>query len=82
MKTLCMAYKAINGLAPDYLKERFRRLSDKCKRELHNTKTDLEIPLYKSALGQKCFSNQDATVWNHLSLHTKLSPILKGFKEA
>ena len=84
METLSMVYKSINDLAPTYLTEMFSRLSDTSKRELRNTRSDksLEIPMRKSANGQKCFSYKGATMWNCLSLESKLSPTLKTFKKA
>ena len=82
METLSMVYKSINDLAPTYLTEMFSRLSDTCKRELRNTRSDLEIPMRKSANGQKCFSYKGATMWNRLSLESKLSPTLKTFKKS
>ena len=50
-----MVYKSLNNQAPIYLTEMFVRLSDACKRELRNTKTDLAVPRRKLAFGQKCF---------------------------
>ena len=50
-----MIYKSINDLAPTSLAEIFSRLSDTSKRELRNTRSDLEIPMRKSA------NNQDAS---------------------
>ena len=47
-ETLCMVYKSINGMNLTYLTDMFWRLRDKSRRELRNTKTDLEIPLGKS----------------------------------
>ena len=82
METLSMVYKSINDLAPTYLTEMFSRLSDTCKRELRNTRSDLEIPMRKSPNGQKCFSYKGATMWNRLSLESKLSPTLKTFKKS
>ena len=51
-ETLKMVYKSVNDQAPIYLTEMFARLSDTCKRELRNTKTDLTVPRRKSAFGQ------------------------------
>ena len=66
-----MVYKSVNNQAPIYLTEMFVRLSDACKRELRNAKTDLAVPLRKSALGQKCFSYKGAKLWNDLSVEVK-----------
>ena len=56
-----MVYKSINDLAPTYLTEMFLRLSDASKRELRNTRSDLEIPVQRSANSHKCFSYKGAT---------------------
>ena len=82
METLSMVYKSINDLAPTYLTEMFSRLSDSSKRELRITRSDLEIPMRKSANGQKCFLYKGATMWNRLSQESKLSPTLKTFKKS
>ena len=50
------------------VKEMFARLSDACKRELRNTKTDFTVPRRKSAFGQKCFSFKGAQSWDDLSV--------------
>ena len=68
-----MVYKSVNNQAPIYLTEMFARLSDVCKRELRNTKTDLTVPRRKSAFGQKCFSYKGANLWNDLSVEVKSS---------
>ena len=65
-----MVYKSIDDLGPTYLTEMFSRLSDTCKRELRNTQSDLEIPMQKSANGQKCFSYKGVKMWNCLSLES------------
>jgi len=82
METLSMVYKSINDVGPTYLTEVFSRLSDTNKRELRNARSDLEIPMRKSANGQKCFSYKGATMWNRLSLESKFSPTLKTLKKA
>lgn len=73
--------ESINGLAPTYLKEMLSRLSNQCMRELHNTETDLVIPLCKSAYSKKLFSYKSATMQNQLNIHIKISPTLKVFKK-
>ena len=80
-ETLKMVYKSVNGLAPTYLTEMFARMSDTCKRELRNTKTDLAVPLRKSSFGQKCFSYKGAKLWNDLSVEVKSSKTYEIFKK-
>ena len=77
-----MVYKSINDMAHIYFKDTFSRLRDTVKRELQYTKTDLEIPLRKSAYGRKSFSFKGAKIWSHLSSKAKLSPSLRTFKNA
>ena len=77
-----MVYQSTNDLAPTYLTEMFSRLSDTNKRELLNTSSHLAIPVQKSANGQNCFSHKGVTMWNCLSLESKLSPTLKTFKRS
>ena len=77
-----MVYKSINDLAPTYLTEMLSRLSGTNKREIRNTRSCLEIPMRKSANGQKCLSYEGVTLWNCLSLESKLSPTLKTFKKS
>ena len=74
-------WKAVNNQAPIYLTEMFARLSDACKGELRNTKTDLAIPLRNSAFGQKCFSYEGAKLWTDLSVEAKSSKSYKIFKK-
>ena len=80
-ETLKMVYKSVNNQAPIYLTEMFVRLSDACKRELRNTKTNLAVPRRKSAFGQKCFSYKGAKLWNNLSVEVKSSKSYEIFKK-
>ena len=79
-ETLKMVYKAVNRQPPIYLTEMFTRLSDVCKRELRNTKTDLAVPRRKSAFGKKSFSYKGAKLWNDLSVEVKTSKSYEIFK--
>ena len=80
-ETLKMVYRSVNDQAPIYLTEMFARLSDTCKRELRNTKTDLTVPRRKSAFGQKCLSYKGAKLWNDLSIEVKSSKSYEIFKK-
>ena len=75
-----MVHKAVNKQALIYLTEMFARLSNACKRELHNTKTHLAVPRRKSAFGQKCFSVKGAKLWNDLSVEVKSLKSYEIFK--
>ena len=68
-----MVYKSVNNQAPIYLTEMFIRLSDACKRELRNSKTEFAVPSRKSVFVQKCLSYNGAKLWNDLSIEVKSS---------
>ena len=50
-ETATMVYKSLHGLAPPYMQDMFHKLSDCRNRALWSTKTDLEIPRYKTSNG-------------------------------
>ena len=78
-ETSVMAYKCLNKLAPDYLSSCTFKLSDRHRRELRNSATDLLIPSMKTSYGQSplLFVEQE---WNNLDLRTKLAPSIHCFK--
>ena len=80
-ETVNMVYKSVNDRAPAYLAEMFVKLSDSGKRELRNIKTDLVIPRYKLAFGQKRFSYKGGKLWDDLSTKVKSSNTYKVFKK-
>ena len=80
-ETLKMVYKSANNQAPINLTEMFLWLSDACKRELCNTKTDLAVPRCKSAFGQKGSSYKGDKLWNDLSVEVKSSKSYEIFKK-
>lgn len=75
-----MAYKCVNNLAPSYLSKLF------CKRtELHDhpmrDKDLLNIPLYKTASGQRTFRYRATKIWNDLETNFKHIVTLNDFKK-
>ena len=75
-----MVYKSVENQVPIYLTEMFVRLFYSCKRELRNIKTDLTVPHCKSTFGHKCFSRNDAKLWNDLYIEIKSSKNCEIFK--
>ena len=75
-----MVFKALNGLAPQYLSELFSSNSQGSHHSLRNTSTDLKLPLMKTGNGQKCFSFRGAKYWNNLSAESKQAAKLNSFK--
>ena len=51
-----MVYWSVDHGAPEYLTGLFQRLSETNTRQLHNTSTDLHVPILKPACTQKFFS--------------------------
>ena len=76
---ICL-FKALNGRAPQYLTELFSRNSQRSLHILRNTSTDLKLPLFKTASGQKCFSFRGVKYWNSLSAESKQAVTLHSFK--
>ena len=60
-----LTFKCQNDLAPQYLTSKFTKRSN-----IHtcNTRTrnSLQIPLYRTAIGQRTFSYRGAYTWNNL----------------
>ena len=60
-----LTYKCLNNLTPDYLCNKFEKRSS-----IHNRKTrthnSLQMPLFKTAGGQRSFAYRAVHVWNNL----------------
>ena len=79
-ETNTMVFKALNGLAPEYLSKLFIRNSETHLLALRNTSTDLQLPKKRTSNGQKCFSYKGVKSWNCLPLEIKQASSLKVFK--
>ena len=80
-KILLLTYKALNGLAPQYLADlvHYRRT---CRNLRSNNKLLLEVPRWKLATyGRRCFSSAAPVLWNSLPLDIKSSPNVNIFKK-
>ncbi|CAB3999650.1 Hypothetical predicted protein [Paramuricea clavata] len=75
-----MAYKCFNGLAPDYLVDKFIKRSDIHDRSTRNHDL-LDIPLYKTAAGQRTFNYRDVKIWNDLDDKLKNFTSITIFKK-
>ena len=78
--TKVCVFKPLNGLAPQCLTELFSRNSQRSLHILRNTSTDLKLPLFKAANGQKCFSFRGVKYWNSLTAESKQPVTLHNFK--
>ena len=66
-----IVHKSLHDEVPDYLQGLFTRVSDKCTRELFNSRLDLNLPLLKTSLGKMGFSFRGAKLWNKLGAEQK-----------
>ena len=75
-----LAFKCLNGLAPEYLNKKFKKRS-----EVHNKNTrnkgKLDIPRYRIASGQRTFHYRASTLWNSLPKRFTDLPSIVTFKK-
>ena len=81
-ETTKIVHKTLHNEVPEYLQGLFTRVSDKCVRELRNSKLDLNLPLLKTSFGQKSFSFRGAKLWNKLGSEAKTTSSFSAFKKA
>ena len=76
-----LAYECQNGLAPQYLMDKFSKRS--C---IHNRDTrardSLQIPLFRTKTGQRSFTFRGTNIWNNLDDDLKQRTSLTSFKRA
>ena len=76
-----LAFKCMTGCAPDYLTSIFIKRADISKRTTRSSQ-QLNIPLIRTATGQRTFCYRTTTIWNSLDLTLKLSRTISIFKKA
>ena len=76
-----MAFKCMTGCAPEYLSSQFTKREEITKRKTHNSQK-LNIPLFKTAIGQRTFYYRTVTLWNSLNALLKLSRNAHIFKRS
>ena len=81
-ETTKIVHKTLHNEVPEYLQGLFTRVSDKCVRELRNSKLDLNLPLMKTSFGQKSFSFRGAKLWNKLGSEATTTSSFSAFKKA
>lgn len=64
-KDSVLTFKCQNGLAPQYLTSKSTKRSNIHTRNTR-TRNSLQIPLYRTATGQRTFSYRGANIWNNL----------------
>ena len=74
-----MAFNCVTGCTPDSFTDQFIKRSDVSMRTTRNSQK-LQIPLLKSATGQRSFYYRTVKIWNTLDPSLKLSKTLQEFK--
>ena len=74
-----MAFKCMTGMAPEYLGNKFISRG-KISRGATISKQQLNIPFFKTKIGQRSFSYRIVNIWNNLPSEIKLSQSLNNFK--
>ena len=76
-----LTYKCVNNLAPDYLCNKLIKRSS-----IHDRRTrthdSLQIPVFKTAAGQRSFAYRAVHIWNNLDKNLKDCSSLKILKVA
>lgn len=76
-----LMYKTLNNLAPDYLSERFIKVSETHDRKLRSVENDLlNVPYSRTRYYDNAFSVAGAKLWNSLPNDIRQSPSLCSFK--
>ena len=80
-KILSLVYKALNGLAPEYISSLLA-----CKNFKHSLRSSkgsiLEIPRTNNKYGDRAFSVIGPRLWNRLPSHIKNQTTFRSFKKS
>ena len=80
-QTAVLMYKSLNGLAPNYLNNKFQITHDITQRNLRSTSSNsLYIPKPSCELFRKSFAYSGSSIWNQLPQNVRSAPSLKSFK--
>ena len=74
-RSATLAFKCMMGCAPAYLTSIFIKHTTRSSQQLN-------IPLFRTATGQRTFYYRTTTIWNSLDLTLKLSRTILTFKRA
>ena len=80
-KDAVMAYKCASNLAPEYLCAKFKKRSSVHNRTTRNNEK-FEIPLFRSATGQRTFAYRVVSLWNTLDEDLRNATTVKAFTKA
>ena len=76
-----MVYKALNGLAPEYISDVFTKVSEAHVRNLRSVDNDLiRVPSSRTSYYENSFTISSAKLWNELPLGIRIISALNTFK--
>ena len=76
-----MVYKALNGLAPEYISDVFTKVSESHVRNLRSVDNDLlRVPSSRTSYYENSFTISSAKLWNELPLDIRSISALNTFK--
>ena len=78
-RSAIMAFKCMTGHAPEYLSSKFLKRTEVSGRSTRNSQL-LNIPLFKTASGQRTFYYRIVNLWNSLDYNLKLCDSVTVFK--
>ena len=76
-----MAFKCMTSHAPEYLTSQLFTCEQVSERTTRSSQK-LNIPLFRTASGQRTFYYSTVKLWNNLESFLKLSPSVKSFKRS
>ena len=74
-----LAFKCMNNCAPNYLSSQLITRGEVSSRETRNVRS-LDVPLYKTATGQRTFHYRTVTLWNNISPDLSRCNSISNFK--
>ena len=74
-----LVFKCMTRCAPEYLTSKLVRRSAVSTRNTRNSQL-LDVPLFRTASGQRTFQYRATSLWNALQPALKLSPSVTAFK--
>ena len=76
-----MVYKALKGLAPEYISDVFTKVSESHMRNLRSVDNDLlRVPSSRTSYYENSFTISSAKLWNELPLDIRSISALNTFK--
>ena len=79
LRDAVLAFKCMTGCAPRYLSDQFTTRNKITKRATRNCQL-LNIPLFKSASGERTFHYRTVNIWNNLTSNLKTLKTISSFK--